>query len=188
MASIPACMRLGIADAAIETPMSFYKPRRAYPYSVECVRHTQTYAHVYLRLHPCMQLCAFINLYWSTKAGPERMRVFVDAVSGDEMFSDSFKFKLVDDVVYEVEGKYVIVSNKIDDSLLGANPSAEEENEALEEGSQRVIDLVHGMRLTYSPFDKKGYKDYLKVTGSFYVTNFAGLRPDHQEATYGTGS
>lgn len=29
-------------------------------------------------------------------------------ISGDEMFSDTYKIKLVDDVVYEVYGKVII--------------------------------------------------------------------------------
>ncbi|TPP57406.1 Translationally controlled tumor-associated [Fasciola gigantica] len=90
------------------------------------------------------------------------MRVYVDQVSGDEMFTDSSKFELVDEVAYEVEGKYVIVSNKIDDRLLGANPSAEDKAEELEEGCERVIDIIHGMRLTKWELTKKDYVGYIK--------------------------
>ncbi|KAG5452995.1 Translationally-controlled tumor protein [Clonorchis sinensis] len=90
------------------------------------------------------------------------MRVFKCAISGDEMFSDSHKIKLIDDAIYEVDAKFVNVSNKVDDSLIGANPSAEEAGENLDDGVERVIDLVHGNRLCETHFDQKGFKVYLK--------------------------
>lgn len=40
--------------------------------------------------------------------------------------------------------------------------SAEGGSEALEDETERVIDLIHGMRLTSTLFDKKQYKEYLK--------------------------
>ncbi|GAA53077.1 translationally-controlled tumor protein homolog [Clonorchis sinensis] len=79
------------------------------------------------------------------------------------MFSDSHKIKLIDDAIYEVDAKFVNVSNKVDDSLIGANPSAEEAGENLDDGVERVIDLVHGNRLCETHFDQKGFKVYLKV-------------------------
>ena len=46
----------------------------------------------------------------------------------------------------------------------GANPSAEEQEEALqEEGAQTVNNVVHSFRLQSTSFDKKGYLTYLKV-------------------------
>ena len=35
------------------------------------------------------------------------MKIYKDIFTGDEMFSDTYKLKLVDDVVYEVYGKLV---------------------------------------------------------------------------------
>ncbi len=40
---------------------------------------------------------------------------------GDELFSDAYPMKLVDDLYYEVDGKTITVSNDVDASLLGAN-------------------------------------------------------------------
>lgn len=45
----------------------------------------------------------------------------------------------------------------------GANPSAEEADEALEEGAETVNNVVHSFRLQSTTFDKKTYLVYLKV-------------------------
>lgn len=56
------------------------------------------------------------------------MRIYKDIFTGDEMFSDTYKIKLVNEVMYEVTGK--LISRKHDDiQLTGANPSAEEADE-----------------------------------------------------------
>lgn len=46
---------------------------------------------------------------------------------------------------------------------LGGNPSAEEQEEALEEGAVTVNNVVHSFRLQPTTFDKKTYLGYLKV-------------------------
>ena len=46
---------------------------------------------------------------------------------------------------------------------LGANPSAEDQEEALEDGAQTVNDVVHSFRLQSTSFDKKSFLTYLKV-------------------------
>lgn len=45
----------------------------------------------------------------------------------------------------------------------GANPSAEEQEETLEEGAKQVNNVVHSFRLQPTSFDKKSYLTYLKV-------------------------
>lgn len=49
--------------------------------------------------------------------------------------------------------------------------SAEEAEEALEEGEERVNNIVHSFRLTETSFDKKSYMTYLKG----YVSPLAAL-------------
>lgn len=44
----------------------------------------------------------------------------------------------------------------------GANASAEEAEEALEDTEQKVNNIVHSFRLQSTAFDKKGYLAYLK--------------------------
>lgn len=86
---------------------------------------------------------------------------------GDELFSDCFKYQLIDEFIYKVECKKVkIGATKID---IGANKSAEgqDEDEAVEDAQETTeIDLVDAFRLQPLPLDKKGYvaqfKSYAK--------------------------
>jgi len=90
------------------------------------------------------------------------MRIYKDMFTGDEMFSDTYKIKLIDEVMYEVYGK--LVTRKHGDVQIdGANPSAEEAQEATEEGVESGVDIVlnHRLQETFA-FDKKGYMGYLK--------------------------
>ena len=45
----------------------------------------------------------------------------------------------------------------------GANPSAEDQDEALEDGAKTVIDVVDSFLLRESSYDKAGYQKHLKV-------------------------
>jgi propanediol dehydratase large subunit len=76
------------------------------------------------------------------------------------MFSDGYDFKEIDDIAYEVDAANIVVQEG--DVDIGANPSAEEQAEALENGGQQVINIVHSFRLQATTFDKKSYLTYLK--------------------------
>jgi Translationally controlled tumour protein len=82
--------------------------------------------------------------------------------TGDEMFSDTYKIKLVSDVLYEVYGK--LESRKLGDVQLdGANPSAEEADEGTDEAVESGVDIVLNHRLVETGFgDKKQFTVYLK--------------------------
>lgn len=84
-------------------------------------------------------------------------------VSGDEMFSDTYKMKLVDEVIYEVTGKLVTRSQG-DIHIDGFNPSAEEADEGTDSNVESGVDIVLNHRLveTYAFGDKKSYTLYLK--------------------------
>ncbi|EIW72494.1 cytoplasmic protein [Tremella mesenterica] len=88
------------------------------------------------------------------------MLLYIDVISGDEMLSDAYDLKEVDGIVYEVDTALIIV--KEGDVDIGANPSAEEAEEALEQGAEQKNNLVHSMRLQATTFDKKSYLAYLK--------------------------
>jgi len=88
------------------------------------------------------------------------MLLYTDILTGDEMFSDAFKPVLVDDVVFEVD--CAMVSIKEGDIDIGANPSAEEHDEGLDDTAQTVNNIVHNFRLQLTTFDKKSYLTYLK--------------------------
>ncbi|CAI5972722.1 unnamed protein product [Closterium sp. NIES-64] len=115
------------------------------------------------------------------------MLVYQDLISGDELLSDSFEAKEIQNgIFYEVEGKWVVKGGiEVD---IGANPSAEGgEEEAVEEQSEKVVDIVDTFRLQARPqypftiyeireqpaFDKKAFAGYLKV----YAQKLAGLMP-----------
>ena len=66
-------------------------------------------------------------------------------MTGDEIISDTYNLKDIDDVVYEVDCRKVTKGAENID--IGANPSAEEAEEALDEGTEQVIDVVDGFRL-----------------------------------------
>ncbi|CAH0393405.1 unnamed protein product [Bemisia tabaci] len=91
------------------------------------------------------------------------MRIYKDLITGDEMFSDTYKMKLVDEVLYEVYGKYE--SRKHGEIQLdGFNPSAEEAAEGTDEATESGVDVVLNHRLceTFAFGDKKSYTAYLK--------------------------
>ncbi|KAJ3484559.1 hypothetical protein NLI96_g5562 [Meripilus lineatus] len=88
------------------------------------------------------------------------MLLFKDVVSEDEMLTDAFPIKEVDDIVFEVDCAMVVV--KEGDVDIGANPSAEEAEESLEEAAEKVNNVVHSGRLQSTVFDKKTYISHIK--------------------------
>ncbi|GAA5979222.1 hypothetical protein JCM10908_002846 [Rhodotorula pacifica] len=88
------------------------------------------------------------------------MLLYTDVLVGDELISDAYDLKEVDDVVYEADCAMITIKEGAVD--IGANASAEEAEEALEEGEERVNNIVHSFRLTETSFDKKSYMTYLK--------------------------
>ena len=97
------------------------------------------------------------------------MKVFIDVFTGDELCSDSYPMKVVDNVYYEVEGKNIVVSNDIDDSLIGGNKAPEgseaatEEEGAISSSAVTGINVVLTHKLSETSFDKTSYKDWLKT-------------------------
>ena len=75
---------------------------------------------------------------------------------GDEMFSDSYPMKEVDDIVWEVEGKFVV--EKEGDYGIAANADEDAAEGAAGEGTatgeKRVINIVSAHRLQETGFDK----------------------------------
>lgn len=79
------------------------------------------------------------------------------------MFSDAYKMKLVDEVIYEVYAKLIQRSDG-DIKIEGFNPSAEEADEGNDANVESGVDVVLNHRLceTYAFHDKKSYTLYLK--------------------------
>ncbi|RIA99122.1 translationally controlled tumor-associated [Glomus cerebriforme] len=90
------------------------------------------------------------------------MIIYKDAFHPEEEFvSDAYPIKLVDDIVYEVNCELVTVKKGVDVDI-GANPSAEEGEEQLEDGSEQVNNVINAFNLQEISFDKKAYQTYLK--------------------------
>ncbi|KAI9668655.1 MAG: hypothetical protein M1831_001094 [Alyxoria varia] len=92
------------------------------------------------------------------------MIIYKDIITDDEIISDSYDLKEVDGAVYEADCKKTTVGGEQFD--IGANPSAEEQEETADDKAETVIDIVHAFRMTETSFDKKSYlshlKDYMK--------------------------
>ncbi|KAI1430852.1 translationally controlled tumor-associated [Xylaria sp. CBS 124048] len=90
------------------------------------------------------------------------MIIYKDALSNskDELLSDSFNLKEVDGVVYEADCAMIEIGAV--DVDTGANASAEEVDEGLDDSAQKVNNIVHSFRLQPTSFDKTSYGSYLK--------------------------
>jgi hypothetical protein len=103
-----------------------------------------------------------------------------------------FHRKLIDDIVYEVDAQMVTIKPGADVDI-GANASAEEATEALEEGAISVNNIAHSFRLSSTSFDKKSYLTYLKVIDSCtftyiydsYSRKFLGIHEGRENASRG---
>ncbi|XP_047945950.1 translationally-controlled tumor protein homolog [Salvia hispanica] len=92
------------------------------------------------------------------------MLVYQDLLTGDELLSDSFPYKEIENgCLWEVEGKWVVTGAV--DVDIGANPSAEGggEDEGVDDQAVKVVDIVDTFRLQEQPpFDKKQFIGYIK--------------------------
>ncbi|CAG8447411.1 24746_t:CDS:2 [Gigaspora rosea] len=93
--------------------------------------------------------------------------------------------KIVDDVAYEIDCQLTTVKAGVDVDI-GANPSAEEQEEALEETSQQVINVVHSFRLQEIQFDKKAYQGHLKTYLKKLAAHVETTNPDQDIAEWQT--
>lgn len=90
------------------------------------------------------------------------MIIYSDIIAGDELLSDAYDIKLIDDVVYEVDSAQITIKPGADVDI-GANPSAEDgDDDALEEGMITVNNVAYSFRLSETSFDKKSYITYIK--------------------------
>merc|ERR1712121_466515 len=71
-----------------------------------------------------------------------KMIIFKDVVSGDELFSDTFKYKKFQDAMYRVEGKMTTEKTDVDDSMFGGNASAEEAGDSCDSLAVSGINVV----------------------------------------------
>ncbi|KAF9334998.1 Ribosome associating protein [Podila minutissima] len=88
------------------------------------------------------------------------MLIYQDIITGDELFSDAFDVKEVDGS-YQIDCAMIQVKQGADVDI-GANASAEEAGEDLEDGVEIVNNVVYSFRLQSTSFDKKGFTVYVK--------------------------
>ncbi|XP_057956926.1 translationally-controlled tumor protein homolog [Malania oleifera] len=92
------------------------------------------------------------------------MLLYQDLLSGDELLSDSFPYKAIQNgILWEVEGKWVVKGAV--DVNIGANPSAEggDEDEGVDDQAVKVVDIVDTFRLQEQPaYDKKLFVAFMK--------------------------
>merc|ERR1712072_186873 len=91
-----------------------------------------------------------------------KMKIYEDVFTGDEMFSDTYPIKLVENCLWELTGKHI--SRTQDDiQLAGSNASAEEADEGTDSASESGVDIILNHRLVETGFgSKKDYTVYLK--------------------------
>jgi len=102
------------------------------------------------------------------------MLIFKDAFTDDELASDSFPMKLVDDLIWEFKGKHV-VRKEGEIMLAGANASVEGEDadDGTDEHVERGIDIVLNHRLQEMNCyeDTATFKSYAKEFMKKVVTH-----------------
>ncbi|XP_055316533.1 translationally-controlled tumor protein homolog [Sitodiplosis mosellana] len=110
------------------------------------------------------------------------MRIYKDIFTGDEIFADTYKMKLVDEVIYEVYGKLVTRSDG-DIVLAGSNPSAEEADEGTDANVETGVDVVlnHRLQECFAFGDKKSYTAYLKDYMKKLIAELEKRAPDQVE-------
>lgn len=110
------------------------------------------------------------------------MIIYKDRISGDEMLSDVFTVKEVDDCYYEVRAKQVTESTTVDDSMFGGNASAEGGDEGgAEDSSVSGIDIALQHRLQRTEFNKKSFGTYIKGYSKDLVAILEKEDPDRVE-------
>merc|ERR1711872_606221 len=98
-----------------------------------------------------------------------KMIIFEDVFTGNEVFSDAYPCKLIDDFVWEAEGMVITIDNSIDDSAIGGNASAEDAAEDTEDVKETAINLVYAFKLKPYELDKKAYTKHIKDYGKKLV-------------------
>jgi hypothetical protein len=88
------------------------------------------------------------------------MIIYKDILTDDEIISDSYDLKLVDNIVFEAD--CAMITEEAVHVDTGANASAEEADEGVEDAAVKVNNIVHSFRLQSTSFDKKSYLAYLK--------------------------
>ena len=99
------------------------------------------------------------------------MIIYKCIFSGDELFSDALKVKEVDDIVYEVEGKYVKESD-------ACGIPSNDDGEGLDDGERTVINVVSAHKLSQTTITKPQYQAWLKAYMAKLKAHLEANNPD----------
>ncbi|XP_022743205.1 translationally-controlled tumor protein homolog [Durio zibethinus] len=113
------------------------------------------------------------------------MLVYQDLLTGDELLSDCFPYKEIENgMLWEVERRSLmqwVIQGAVNVDI-GANRSAEggDEDEGVDDQAVKVVDIVDTFRLQEQPaFDKKQFVTFIKR----YIKNLTPkLEPEKQES------
>lgn len=108
------------------------------------------------------------------------MIIYTDVISGDELLSDAYDVKEVGGVILEADCAMVKVGDG--DIDIGANPSAEDADEELDDATETVNNVVYSFRLQQTQFDKKSFVAYIKSYMKKVKAHLAENDPDQVEA------
>ncbi|XP_041358178.1 translationally-controlled tumor protein homolog [Gigantopelta aegis] len=107
------------------------------------------------------------------------MIIYKDAVTGDELFSDTYPMKLIHDCIFEVQGKYTTEKTTVSDDMFGGNASAEGGDDTADgDITKSGIDIIIANRLVDVPFSKKQYQKYIKEYMKEICTRLEESNPD----------
>ncbi|XP_061648635.1 translationally-controlled tumor protein homolog isoform X2 [Phyllopteryx taeniolatus] len=114
----------------------------------------------------------------NTKAA--KMIIYKCIITDDEMFSDVYTIKETP-IFYEVEGKHIVRSHDIDETLLGANASLEDQGETTDASVESGVNIVLFHKLQQTTFDKKSYLVYIKEYVKALKAKLQETNPDRVE-------
>jgi len=91
------------------------------------------------------------------------MKVYYDILNDDEVLSDSYKItKVFGDVGAEVRARWTVKGAGDIDIGRGSEFGGADADEAVEDTSEKVLDLVDAFRYTETAFSKADYTTYIK--------------------------
>ncbi|XP_078439688.1 translationally-controlled tumor protein homolog [Wolffia australiana] len=108
------------------------------------------------------------------------MLVYRDLLTDDELLSDSFPYKEIENgMLWEVDGKWVTKSPiEVD---IAANPSAKgsDEEETVEDKAVKVVDIVDSFLLQEkTSFDKTQFRAYMEQYADKLASKLHGKKQD----------
>jgi len=112
------------------------------------------------------------------------MIIYEDLFTKNELFSDAYPCKLIDDFIYEAEGMVITIDNNIDESAIGGNASADAEDEGgADDCKETAINLVYAFKLKPYDIDKKQYTKYIKDYGKKLIDSLTAAGKSEEEIT-----